>query len=158
MYKRQQYECQYGMVERPIQKNTRSDEAKYESCTHRFVRVADAVDYFARYVRYVMSILHDVTWVCTINEPNMVALTRGGTEGSDFVAASLPLSLIHIYLRRVRAGWSAVGETGIPGVTAVSYTHLIWQHCRRIAYAAGVVRERKPKYGRIRAALLHQKT
>lgn len=51
---------------------------------------ADAVDYFARYVRYVMPILHDVTWVCTINEPNMVALTRGGTEGSDFVAASLP--------------------------------------------------------------------
>ena len=48
---------------------------------------ADAVDYFARYVRYVMPILHDVTWVCTINEPNMVALTRGGTEGSDFVAA-----------------------------------------------------------------------
>ena len=37
---RAQYECQYGMVERPIQKNTRSDEAKYESCTHRFVRVA----------------------------------------------------------------------------------------------------------------------
>ncbi len=39
---RAQYECQYSMVERPIQKNTRSDEAKYESCTHRFVRVADA--------------------------------------------------------------------------------------------------------------------
>ncbi|OZG68069.1 alpha-mannosidase [Bifidobacterium eulemuris] len=37
-----QYECQYGLVERPIQKNTRSDEAKFESCTHRFVRVADA--------------------------------------------------------------------------------------------------------------------
>lgn len=39
---RAQYECQYSMVERLIQKNTRSDEAKYESCTHRFVRVADA--------------------------------------------------------------------------------------------------------------------
>ena len=37
-----QYECQYGIVERPIQKNTKSDEAKFESCTHRFVRVADA--------------------------------------------------------------------------------------------------------------------
>ncbi len=37
-----QYECQYGMVERPIQKNSRGDEAKFESCTHRFVRVADA--------------------------------------------------------------------------------------------------------------------
>lgn len=28
---RAQYECQYSMVERPIQKNTRSDEAKYEA-------------------------------------------------------------------------------------------------------------------------------
>ncbi len=48
------------------------------------------IDYFARYVQYVMPILHDVTWMCTINEPNMVALTRGGAEGTDFVAASLP--------------------------------------------------------------------
>ena len=37
-----QYECQYGLVERPINKNTRSDDAKFESCTHRFVRIADA--------------------------------------------------------------------------------------------------------------------
>ncbi|NEG54389.1 alpha-mannosidase [Bifidobacterium platyrrhinorum] len=37
-----QYECQYGMVERPVNKNTRSDDAKFESCTHRFVRIADA--------------------------------------------------------------------------------------------------------------------
>lgn len=36
-----QYECQYGLVERPIAKNTRSDEAKFESCTQRFVRVTD---------------------------------------------------------------------------------------------------------------------
>ena len=34
-----QYECQYGLVERPINKNTRSDDAKFESCTHRFVRL-----------------------------------------------------------------------------------------------------------------------
>lgn len=50
----------------------------------------DAAERFGRYVAYVLPILRDVTWVCTINEPNMVALTRGGTEGSDFVAASLP--------------------------------------------------------------------
>jgi alpha-mannosidase len=37
-----QYECQYGMIERPIQKNSPSEEAQYESCTHRFVRIADA--------------------------------------------------------------------------------------------------------------------
>lgn len=50
----------------------------------------DAAERFAQYVEKVLPILHDVTWVCTINEPNMVALTRGGTEGSDFIAASLP--------------------------------------------------------------------
>jgi alpha-mannosidase len=38
---RAQYECQYGLVERPIGKNTASDEAKYESCSNRFVRIAD---------------------------------------------------------------------------------------------------------------------
>lgn len=37
-----QYECQYGLVERPIAKNTRSDDAKFESCAHRFVRVSDS--------------------------------------------------------------------------------------------------------------------
>ncbi|KAB8289078.1 alpha-mannosidase [Bifidobacterium ramosum] len=37
-----QYECQYGIVERSINKNTRSDDAKFESCTHRFVRIADS--------------------------------------------------------------------------------------------------------------------
>lgn len=83
---------------------------------------ADAVDYFARYVRYVMTILHDVTWVCTINEPNMVALTRGGTEGSDFVAASLPapdpdisVTLVEAHRKareilsgnpRIKSGWT----------------------------------------------------
>ena len=35
-----------------------------------------AVDYFDRYVRYLMPILHDVTWVCTINEPNTVSYTH----------------------------------------------------------------------------------
>lgn len=50
----------------------------------------DALAKFERYVRYVLPILHDVRWICTINEPNMVALTQGGTEGTDFIAASLP--------------------------------------------------------------------
>ncbi|TMR91016.1 family 1 glycosylhydrolase, partial [Nonomuraea basaltis] len=34
----------------------------------------DAVEYFARYVTEVSSILDDVPWVCTINEPNMIAV------------------------------------------------------------------------------------
>lgn len=36
-----QYECQYGLIERPIRKNTQADEAKFESCTRRFVRLED---------------------------------------------------------------------------------------------------------------------
>ncbi|MEK0306836.1 alpha-mannosidase [Bifidobacterium favimelis] len=38
---RAQYETQYGLVERPVIKNTEGDEARFESCTHRFVRIAD---------------------------------------------------------------------------------------------------------------------
>ncbi|BDR53244.1 alpha-mannosidase [Bombiscardovia nodaiensis] len=37
-----QYECQYGLVERPITKNTEGDEAQFESCTHRFVRISES--------------------------------------------------------------------------------------------------------------------
>jgi beta-glucosidase len=37
-------------------------------------RGPDAVDIFGRYVARVASILDDVPWVCTINEPNMIAL------------------------------------------------------------------------------------
>ena len=38
---RAQYECQYGLIERPIVKNTEGEEAMFESCTHRFVRIAE---------------------------------------------------------------------------------------------------------------------
>ncbi|MEK0306842.1 alpha-mannosidase [Bifidobacterium favimelis] len=36
-----QFECQYGFIDRPIQKNNEAEEAQFESCTHRFVRVRD---------------------------------------------------------------------------------------------------------------------
>lgn len=49
-----------------------------------------STDLFGRYVEHLLPILDGVTWVCTINEPNMVALTQGGKEGSDMAAASLP--------------------------------------------------------------------
>lgn len=39
-----------------------------------------AVDAFARYVETVAPLLHDVPWVVTINEPNMVALMLGMRE------------------------------------------------------------------------------
>ena len=36
-----QYDSQYGLVRRPIAKSTASEEAKFESCTNRFVRIAE---------------------------------------------------------------------------------------------------------------------
>ncbi len=42
---------------------------------------ADAPEIFSHYVKKVCSILSDVEWVCTINEPNMMALTS--VEQSD---------------------------------------------------------------------------
>ncbi|RSX57235.1 alpha-mannosidase [Bifidobacterium samirii] len=39
---RAQYDCQYGVVERPVVKNSASDEAKYENSVNRYVRIADA--------------------------------------------------------------------------------------------------------------------
>lgn len=36
-----QFECQYGFIDRPIQKNNAAEEAQFESCTHRFIRVRD---------------------------------------------------------------------------------------------------------------------
>jgi beta-glucosidase len=40
-------------------------------------RSADAVDRFGRYVTEASKIVADVPWVCTINEPNMIALLTG---------------------------------------------------------------------------------
>ncbi|MFI8778135.1 glycoside hydrolase family 1 protein [Brachybacterium paraconglomeratum] len=37
----------------------------------------DAVGAFTRYVEFVAPILQDVEWICTINEPNMVAVMHG---------------------------------------------------------------------------------
>lgn len=45
-------------------------------------RSPDAVSEFTRYVAVVCTILHDVPWVCTINEPNMVALAANLFTGS----------------------------------------------------------------------------
>ncbi|MGO4256416.1 family 1 glycosylhydrolase [Marmoricola sp. RAF53] len=57
---------------------------------------ADAVDRFTRYVDRATSILDGVEWVCTINEPNMVALMDSvrrllsGPDGFAALAQGLP--------------------------------------------------------------------
>jgi beta-glucosidase len=49
-----------------------------------------AVDRFSRYVERTCTILHDVNWVCTINEPNILALMVGMTTA---VAAGNDINL-----------------------------------------------------------------
>src|SRR3954453_3253987 len=54
----------------------------------------DAVDLFVRYVGEASSILDGVEWVCTINEPNVLALNQGARRrvaaGEDYPFDALP--------------------------------------------------------------------
>lgn len=52
-------------------------------------RNPEAPALFARYVQRCLPILEGVTWVCTINEPNMLSMTRGEL-GTEMAAANLP--------------------------------------------------------------------
>lgn len=52
-----------------------------------------AVELFTRYVRHVLPILDGVTWVCTINEPNIAAMLHGERQDRDdegLVSRGLP--------------------------------------------------------------------
>ncbi|HWU46135.1 MAG TPA: family 1 glycosylhydrolase [Humibacter sp.] len=95
----------------------------------------DAPDRFARYTQSVLPILQDVEWVCTINEPNIVAMTRS-EEGTDMTAAALPspdaritAQLVTAHRRSrevlaqlggVKSGWSIAGQAfhAAPGCEA----------------------------------------
>ncbi|MET0860848.1 MAG: family 1 glycosylhydrolase [Microbacterium sp.] len=79
----------------------------------------DAPELFARYTEIASTILDGVPLICTINEPNMVAMTRG-TEGTEMAAAALPspdariteqLIAAHQRSREVLAG-SSSAKTG----------------------------------------------
>ena len=89
-----------------------------------------AADLFARYTEAVLPVLgDDVEWVCTINEPNMVAMTRG-EEGTEMTASRLPApdpqitdALIAAHGRarevlsgvgQVRSGWSVATQAYHP--------------------------------------------
>jgi len=54
-------------------------------------RAPDAVERFAFYTRAVLPVLEGVEWVCTINEPNMVAMMAGGDgQGTTLQAFGQP--------------------------------------------------------------------
>ena len=46
-------------------------------------KAGDAVELFLKYVETVKPILKDVNWICTINEPNMVAQDKNVKPGPD---------------------------------------------------------------------------
>lgn len=54
----------------------------------------DAVETFTRYVEHACSVLEDVEWVVTINEPNVLAITHGGqrqvAQGKPYPFGALP--------------------------------------------------------------------
>lgn len=53
-------------------------------------RAEDALELFSRYIERVKPILHDVPWICTINEPNIAAMIAGGEDPANLVAYGLP--------------------------------------------------------------------
>jgi beta-glucosidase len=89
-------------------------------------RNPEAPALFERFTEIALPVLgDDVEWVCTINEPNMVAMTRG-EEGTEMTAARLPApdpqitgALIEGHQRsravlaqlpQVRSGWSVATQ------------------------------------------------
>ena len=100
-----------------------------------FWRADDAADLFARYTEAVLPILDDVTYVCTINEPNIAAMLAGGEDASNLVAFGLPNPDLGVadtlleshhrsrevlsQLSHVKSGWTvatqAFHSTGEPG-------------------------------------------
>lgn len=95
-------------------------------------RRSDAADVFGRYVATASSILADVPWVCTVNEPNILAMLAGGRRG-ELAAATLPepdptvtVRLIEAHHRArevlgglvsARTGWTVAGQAfhAVPG-------------------------------------------
>ncbi len=102
----------------------------------------DAVDTFARFVETACAVLDDVEWVCTFNEPNMLAmltaLLGGGSEPVELVAGALPPpdptigdALIEAHHRargilrertQARVGWTIANQNfqAEPGAEAVA--------------------------------------
>ncbi|WZH38641.1 MAG: family 1 glycosylhydrolase [Microbacterium enclense] len=101
---------------------------------------AGAVDAFARYVETVAPLLHDVPWVVTINEPNMVAALLGireavssGITAAPSVCATEALIAAHRRAREIlqplagATGWSVANQAyhAVPGCEEemVAYRH-----------------------------------
>ena len=107
-----QYECQYGLVERPVNKNSRGDEAKFESCTHRFVRVADS--------SYAAAVINASTYgsdVSPIHEDAARGVNRGTMIRLSLLSAPLYPDP-HTDQGEHSFAWSVVADAGMDTVLA----------------------------------------
>jgi beta-glucosidase len=90
-------------------------------------RAGEAVELFRRYVRAVLPILDGVPWVCTINEPNMVALIAnmmkdgeaGATappdqEVADALAAAHRAAREELGAAGLKSGWTIANQNYQP--------------------------------------------
>ncbi|MEJ5944006.1 family 1 glycosylhydrolase [Pseudokineococcus basanitobsidens] len=109
-------------------------------------RAPEAVDAFARYTETVLPVVEDVDRVCTINEPNMVAVMAGADGGESLVAAGLPApdpvvtqALVAAHRRSrevlsaaplVRSGW-----------TVATQDHQPEPGCEQVAHEYGYPRD-----------------
>jgi alpha-mannosidase len=73
-----QYDCQYGIVERPVIRNTASDEAQFESCTNRFMRLHDS--------SYAVSVVNGSIYGSDIGpiRETSESMNSGALEGTMF--------------------------------------------------------------------------
>ncbi|OZG49932.1 family 1 glycosylhydrolase [Bombiscardovia coagulans] len=108
-------------------------------------RNPNAPNLFSRYVGFLQPLLDGVTWICTINEPNMVAMTQGGETGEDMVASSLPepnvdiahtISEAHHKARALlkqdpakKVGWSVAAQAfhAMPGCENETQDYAYWR-------------------------------
>lgn len=94
-----------------------------------------AVDAFVQYVERACTILHDVRWIITINEPNVLAITHGGQRqvamgnpyprnalpdqeiGDALIAAHRAAAPVVRRLTDAKVGWTVANQalTATPG-------------------------------------------
>lgn len=77
------YEAQYGVIRRPIVKNTAEQEATFESCTHRFIHVGEG--------RNSLSVVNSSTYgasVFTLGSEQLGAYSPGVEIGLSLLSSS----------------------------------------------------------------------
>jgi beta-glucosidase len=110
-------------------------------------RAPDAVERFVFYTKTVLPVLEGVEWVCTINEPNMVAMMAGGDgQGTTLQAFGQPgpdVNVAQTLLEAHRASRAVLAEAGDfrTGWTVATQDFQPEPGCEGIARAYGYHRD-----------------